>query len=118
MSITSSDVLGAPDNLSPDLGPINACIHFLIDQAANDDIVPSDHVKAVGGLGTRLRVVSGTDNALDGVLEDQIGDLVARQQGPRQCAAVDGDDQDFLCFAIREAATALVMSEFYERGLA
>lgn len=39
-----------------------------------------------------LGVIMWPDHALDGVLEDEIGQLVAREESAGQCSTICGDD--------------------------
>lgn len=40
-------------------------------------------------------VVGGPDDALDGLREDQVGELVAGEEEAGEGAAVGGEDEDF-----------------------
>ena len=44
-----------------------------------------------------FEVIVWPDHALDGVLEDEIRQLIARKEGASQCSAICGDDQNFSC---------------------
>ena len=48
-------------------------------------------------LATRLRVVVWANDALDCIREHNIGDLIARKECTSQCAAIDGNYEDFFC---------------------
>ena len=68
------------NDLSSDLRPVYARIHGFIHQAADHDVVASNHVKSMRCFRALFRVVLGSDHALDGFLEDEVGDLVARHE--------------------------------------
>lgn len=44
-----------------------------------------------------LVVVGRSNDPFNGVFEDHVGDLIARYQCSGQGAAIDGDNEDFLC---------------------
>lgn len=48
-------------------------------------------------LSRRLLVLLWPDDALDGVFEHEVGDLVAADERAGEGAAVDGYDEDFFC---------------------
>jgi hypothetical protein len=66
-------MLGRPDRRTFHLGPIDAGVQCLIDQANDADVLASDDVQAVGDLGGGLAFLYGADYALDGALEDLYG---------------------------------------------
>jgi hypothetical protein len=75
-----SHVFGRTYDLSPDLCPVNARIHGFVHQAADHDVVASNHVQSMRCFRALFRVVLGSDHAFDGFLEDEVGDLVARHE--------------------------------------
>lgn len=95
--IPSSHMLRAPNHLAPHLRPINTVIQLLVHQPADNHIVPSDHVQAMCLLDRSLLVVLRPDNPLDRVLQHEIRDLIAGDQGAGEGASVDGQDDDFFC---------------------
>ena len=48
-------------------------------------------------LGTGFGVLRSADYAFDGLGENEICELVGREEGAEEGAAVDGDDEDFFC---------------------
>lgn len=92
-----SHMLRAPNNLAPNLCPVDARVHVLVHQAAYHDVVSSDHVQSVRSFYARLWVVGGSNYAFNRVLEYEIGDLVARNEGACEGAAVDSDDDNLFC---------------------
>lgn len=60
-------------------------------------------------LGAGLRVVVRPDDALDGVAEDEVGDLVAGEEVAGESAAVDGYDEDTLC--LKSTGLAICMRD-------
>lgn len=75
-----SHVFGGPNDLSSDLCPVNARIHGLVHQAADHNVVASDHVQSMRCFRALFRIVLRPDHAFDGILEDEVGDLVARHE--------------------------------------
>lgn len=55
-------------------------------------------------LHARLIVLGGPDDALDRVFQDEVGDLVAGDEGACEGAAVDCDDADFFYGGISAVA--------------
>ena len=97
MPIFPSLMLHPPNDAAPHLRPVNTRVQLLVEQPADRDILPADQVQAVLDFRARLRVVGGADDALDRVLEDEVGELVAGEEGAGQGAAVGGEDEDFFC---------------------
>jgi hypothetical protein len=48
-------------------------------------------------LRTGFGVVCRTDDALNGVVQNNVGDLVAGQECSDKCSPVDSDDKDLFC---------------------
>lgn len=69
-------MLCASDYTSSDLRPIDLVIQLLIDLAYNRDVVSSHQVQPVGNFRTRLWIVLWSNDALDGVTDDQVSLLV------------------------------------------
>ena len=85
------------NHIAPDLRPIDRRVQLLVQQAADGHILPADQVKAMSDFFAVVWIVGRADDALDRVLQDQVGDLVAREQRTREGAAVCGDHEDFFC---------------------
>lgn len=84
----------APDHVPPHTRPIDLSVHLLIDQPHDRDIVPPHQVQPVLHLAAGLLVVGGPDDALDGVGEHEVGQLVAGEEGAEESAAVGGEEED------------------------
>lgn len=93
-------MLRTPNNLAPNLRPINTLVQLLIHQPTDNNIIAPHQVQAMRLLGGRLVVALLADDTLDGVGEDEVGDLVARHEGAGEGAAVDGEDEDFFCVEV------------------
>lgn len=81
LSQPQSHMLCTPNNLPPNLRPINTPIQLLIHQPTNHDIIAPHKVQPVRLFRRRLFVVLGPDDALDGIFEHEIGDLIAGDEG-------------------------------------
>lgn len=73
----TSHVFCRPYNVAPHLRPVNARVQLLLHQSHQHNVVSANEVKPVAGLGAGLWVVGRANDALDGVAEDEVGDLVA-----------------------------------------
>jgi hypothetical protein len=71
-----SHVFRRANDLAAHLCPVYAGVHGLVYQAADDNIVASNHVQAMRCFRTRLRVVLWSNYTLNGVFENEVGDLV------------------------------------------
>jgi len=89
-------VFDTSDHTSPDLLPVYTGVKLFIDQAAQRDILSSYQIQAMTDFGTWLWIIRGSYNAFDGLVEDEIGQLVAGQQCACQGATVGCEDKDFL----------------------
>lgn len=94
LSIFRSNMLRTANDLAPNLRPINTLVQLLIHQPTDNNIIAPHQVQAMRLLGGRLVVALLADDTLDGVGEDEVGDLVARHEGAGEGAAVDGEDED------------------------
>jgi hypothetical protein len=92
-------VFGGTYDLSSDFAPIDAVVKFFVDKAAYGNVVPSYQIEAMTDLRTWFRIVSRADDALNSVIKDYVGDLVARKESPNQRSAVHRDYEHFLCRA-------------------
>lgn len=66
-----------PDDFSPDFVPVDAAVQLFVHQADNCDVVASYKIQPMADLRARLRVVSRSNDPLHGVVEDDVGDLIA-----------------------------------------
>lgn len=89
-------MFGGPNDLAPNLLPIDTVVQLLIHEADYCDIVTPDKIQAMANLRTGLRVLCRPDDPLDGLVEDNVGDLVTGQKCADQRPSIDCDDQDFL----------------------
>lgn len=86
-------------HLAPHLSPINTPIQFFIHKPTDNNIIASHKIQPrVWLLSALLLIVLRSDNALDGVFQDEIRDLVAADEGTGECAAVDCENEDLFCF--------------------
>ena len=90
-------MLHTTDHIPPHFRPINRRIQFLIQQAAYSHILPSHQVQSMRHFFAVFRVVLWANDALDGVLKHEIGDLIAREEGAGQGSTVCSQDEDFFC---------------------
>lgn len=90
-----SNVFRAPYNRALDLCPVDRSVQLLIHKSTHNYVVASDHVHAVVLLFTGLFIVGRADNSLNGILEDEVRDLIAREEGAGQGSAVHCEDEDF-----------------------
>ncbi|KAG9768458.1 hypothetical protein KCU88_g7187, partial [Aureobasidium melanogenum] len=90
-------MLRRSNDLSSDFFPIDAVVQLFIHQSHNSDIVTSYKVQAMADLRAGFWVIGGTDDALDGVVQDDVGDLVAGEEGADECATVNCDDEHLFC---------------------
>lgn len=70
-------MFGCPNDLAPNLLPIDTVVQLLIHKADYCDIVTPNKIQAMADLRTGLRVLCRPDDPLDGLVEDDVGDLVA-----------------------------------------
>jgi hypothetical protein len=71
-----------PNDLASHLFPINTVIQLFIDQSYNGNIIASHEVETMADLGAGFWVVCWSNDAFDGVVQDDIRDLVAGKQCP------------------------------------
>lgn len=88
-------MLRPPHQRPPHLHPIDTRIQLLIHQPTHRHVLPSYQVQPVFDLRAGFLVVGGPDDALDGVREDEVGELVAGEEEAGEGAAVGGEDEDF-----------------------
>lgn len=65
------------DDVATNLGPVYTLVQVLVHEADAYDIVASDEVKAVLYLAALFWIIWRSYDALDGIFEDKIGDLIA-----------------------------------------
>lgn len=90
-------MLRTSNRLPLHLRPIDTRIQLFIDQPTNHDIIASYQVYSVRLFSRRVFIVRRSDNALNGVLENEIRNVIAADERAGECASVDGYDQDFFC---------------------
>lgn len=89
-------MLRCSNDFAPDLFPINAIVQLLIHKPNYCDIVTSDQVQAMANLRTGLWVIGRSDNSLDGIVQNDVGDLVTGQQCANQRSPIDCNDENLL----------------------
>ena len=83
------------NHIPSNLGPINAGIKLLINKPTDGDILPSYEIQPVADLGARFFVIRRSYDALNGLREDEVGDLIAGKESAREGSTVGGKDQYF-----------------------
>ena len=81
------------DHIPSDLGPINAGIKFLVDKPTDGDILPSYQIQPVADLCARFLIIRRSYDALNGLREDEVGDLVTGKESASESSTVGGEDQ-------------------------
>jgi hypothetical protein len=76
-----SNMFRTPNRLPPNLRPINTLLHLLIHKPTNHHIVSPHKIQPMRLLCARFLIIHTPDDSLDGVLQDEIGHLVARDEG-------------------------------------
>ena len=89
-------MLHTPNHIAPNLCPINTRIQLLIHQPTDSYVLPSYEVKPMANLGTWFRIIVRPYYALDGLAQNEVGQLVAGKESTGQGSAVCGKDKDFL----------------------
>ena len=81
LSLTNpSQMLNPPNNIPPDLCPVNLLIQLLVHEPAHHDILSPYQVHPMLDLGAWLFIVCRSDDALDGLGEDDVGQLIAGEE--------------------------------------
>lgn len=94
----SSHMLCTADDLTSYLCPINTAIKLLIYQTANNHIIASHQIQAgMWLLCRRLFIIWWPNDAFNRVFQHKIRDLIAANERAGECAAVNGNDENFLC---------------------
>lgn len=62
------------------LGPFNLAIQFLIQQPTDGNVLPPNQVQAMTDLGAGFGVILRADDALDGLAEHEVGELIAGKE--------------------------------------
>ena len=96
-------MFSAADHVASYLPPVDTFIEFLVDQTTNGNVVASDKVQAMGSLRARFRIICGTNDALDGFIQHDIGQLVAGQKNADQGTSICCNNKDFLCIDAKSA---------------
>lgn len=89
-------MFGCSNNLASDLFPINTVVQLLINESNYCDIVTSDKVQAMANFGAGLWVICRSDDPLDSLVQNDVGDLVAGQERADQCSPIDSNDENLL----------------------
>lgn len=76
--------------------PVYLVINLLVHLPHHRHTITPYDVQSQRHLLGRHIVVSGSDDALDGLLQDEVHGLVAGQERPDHGAPVEGEDRDFL----------------------
>ena len=72
-----SHVLRCSNDFSSDFVPVNAIVQLFVHKSYYCDVVASHEVQAMADLRAWFWVVCRPDNALNGVIQDNVGDLIA-----------------------------------------
>ena len=88
-----SDMFHPTNDISSNLGPINAGIQLLVDKPTDSDILPSYEIQPVADLCARFFVIRRSYDALNGLGEDKVGDLIAGKKSAREGSPVSGEDE-------------------------
>ena len=83
------------NHIPSDLGPINAGIKLLVDKPTDGDILPSYEIQPVAHLCARFFVIRRSYDALNGLREDEVGDLITGKKSAREGSTVSGKDEYF-----------------------
>ena len=73
-------MLDPTNNIPPNLRPIDLLIQLLVHKPADDDILSPYQVHPMLDFGAWLFIVYRSDDALDGLGEDDVGQLVAGEE--------------------------------------
>lgn len=93
----TSHMLCTPYHLSSYFGPVDTRVDLFIHQSTNHHVIASDHIESMRLLRRGLIVVLRPDNALDGVFEHEVRDLIAAEECAGESATVDCNDEDLFC---------------------
>jgi hypothetical protein len=74
-------MLRTSNHITSNLVPVNAVIKLFIDKTAYRNVVTAYKIQSMAHLRARLRVVSWSDDSFDGVVQDDIGNLIAGEEG-------------------------------------
>jgi hypothetical protein len=88
--LLQSSILRPPNNLPLHLSPVDILVNPLVHLAAEHHVIPADQIQPVLDLRAGLGIVRRADYALDRVQQDEVGQLVRGQEGPDECAPIDG----------------------------
>jgi len=69
------------DHFSTHFAPVNTAVELFINQATYGDVVSSDKIEPMADFRTWLGIVLGSYDSLDRLIQDDIGELVAGEQG-------------------------------------
>ena len=72
-------MLDASNNCSPNLFPVNACIELFVHKPTDCDVVSSHQIQPMTNFRTWFGIVRRSDDAFDGLVKDNVGQLVARK---------------------------------------
>ena len=89
-------MLYSPNNIAPDFGPVDFTVHLFIQKTTYHHIFASYQVEPMGDFFTVFRIIMRSDDAFDGVFEDEVCQLGAGKKRAGQSSAVCCEDQDFL----------------------
>ena len=84
----------ASNDCSSNLFPVDARIQLFVHKPTDRDIISPNEIQPMTDLCTGLRVIGGADDTFKGVVEDDIGQLIAGEEGACECSTVGSNDQD------------------------
>ena len=70
-------MLYSSNNIAPDLGPVDFAVHLFIQKTTYYHIFASYQVEPMRDFFTVFQIIMRSDDAFDGVFEDEIRQLVA-----------------------------------------
>ena len=95
IALVLSHMFHPANNIPSNLGPINTCVQFLVDKPTNSDILPSYEIQPVADLCARFFVIRRSYDALHGLREDEVGDLITGKESAGEGSTVGGENQYF-----------------------
>ncbi|KAL9099241.1 MAG: hypothetical protein Q9163_005232 [Psora crenata] len=88
-------MLHPANDMTSNFGPVDTSVQLFVDQPTDSHIFSSYKVQPVSDLFAVVGIITGPNDAFDGVLEDKVRELIARQEVAGQRSAVCCEDEDF-----------------------
>ena len=102
-------MLHTSNHIALDFRPIDLAIYLLIQHSAYGHVLASNQVQTMRDFFAIFEVVMWSDYAFNGVLKDEICQLIAREEGTSQGSAICSDNQNFFCKCAMSFSTYLVL---------